>query len=66
MVKLRLQRVRSALVRECMAEFLGTFVLLVSCFNLSNKLIILSYLTKLYMKISTITFLILQFPFEII
>ncbi|CAK6960710.1 aquaporin-10a [Scomber scombrus] len=28
MVKLRLLRVRNALVRECMAEFLGTFILL--------------------------------------
>lgn len=30
MLKLRILRVRNALVRECMAEFLGTFVLLVS------------------------------------
>lgn len=30
MLKLRALRVRSALARECMAEFLGTFVLLVS------------------------------------
>lgn len=30
MLKLRLLRVKNALVRECMAEFLGTFVLLVS------------------------------------
>lgn len=29
MLKLRLFRVRNALVRECMAEFLGTFILLV-------------------------------------
>lgn len=30
MLKLRALRVKNALVRECMAEFLGTFVLLVS------------------------------------
>lgn len=30
MLKLRALRVRNALARQCMAEFLGTFVLLVS------------------------------------
>lgn len=34
MLKLRAMRVRCPLVRECMAEFLGTFVLMVSDFEL--------------------------------
>lgn len=41
MLKLRALRVKNALVRECMAEFLGTFVLLVSQFDFFFFIIII-------------------------
>lgn len=42
MLNIRVGRVRNALVRECMAEFLGTFVLLVSDAQAFALLLLLS------------------------
>lgn len=53
MLNLRALRVRNALARECMAEFLGTFVLLVSesiCIYLQKFLEYLEYLLISFQK----------------